>query len=160
MSKSKDSSRRSECPISFGLDLFGDKWTFLILRDMLLFKRSRFSDFATPEGISTNILSDRLNRLEQAGIITKKQDPALKNQNIYLLTEKGKRLTPVIVELMLWGAQHDEQTPISKDFIDRIDNEHDQIASDMKQTIRVGEFESYRAAEMGVNANLYQKSKL
>ena len=115
MSKSKESLRRSECPISFGLDLFGDKWTLLILRDMLLFGKSRFSDFATPEGISTNILSDRLNRLEQARVITKKQDTALKNQNIYLLTEKGKRLTPALIDLMLWGIQYASNSPASID---------------------------------------------
>lgn len=156
MSKSKESLRRSECPISFGLDLFGDKWTLLVLRDMLLFGKSRFSDFATPEGISTNILSDRLNRLEQARVITKKQDTALKNQNIYLLTEKGKRLTPALIGLMLWGIQYDEHTLISKSFITRLATDYEQIVQDIKLSIEAGEFETYRAKEMGVDATIYQ----
>lgn len=156
MTKSKEALRRSECPISFGLDLFGDKWTLLILRDMLLFGKSRFSDFATPEGISTNILSERLSRLEQARVVTKQQDTTLKNQNIYHLTEKGKQLTPALVDLMLWGIQYDERTLVSKSFIARLATDYEQISQDIKLSIEAGEFEAYRAKEMGVDAGIYQ----
>ena len=147
--------RRSECPISFGLDLFGDKWTLLILRDILLFNKTRFSDFAVPEQIATNVLSDRLSRLEAAGVITKKRDSALKNQNIYQLTHKGRDLAPTLVGLMLWGLQYDKQTPVSKRFIQRIKAEYQQVVDEISEAIKQETFEEYRAAEMGVDANLY-----
>jgi DNA-binding HxlR family transcriptional regulator len=123
---------------------------------MLLFGKSRFSDFATPEGISTNILSERLSRLEQARVVTKKQDTVLKNQNIYHLTEKGKQLTPALVDLMLWGIQYDERTLVSKSFVARLATDYEQISQDIKLSIEAGEFEAYRAKEMGVDAGLYQ----
>lgn len=157
MTKSNKPVRRSECPISFGLDLFGDKWTLLILRDILLFGKTRFSDFAVPEGIATNVLSNRLARLEQAGIITKKRDETLKNQNIYLSTEEGRSLTPALVELMLWGIRYDQQTPVNKSFIRRLTAERDEITQQIATAVHAGEFEEYRAKEMGVDANLYAR---
>lgn len=156
MQKSTSSKpRRSECPISFGLDLFGDKWTLLVLRDMLLFGKSRFSDFAVPEGIASNVLTERLARLEAAGVVTKKRDTTLKNQNIYKLTDKGRDLSPVLVGLMLWGLQYDEQTPVSKQFIRRITQEYDQVVKEVSDAIKLGAFEAYRAKEMGVDEGLY-----
>lgn len=148
--------RRSECPISFGLDVFGDKWTLLILRDMLLFGYTRFSDFAIHEGISTNILTDRLQRLETAGIITKKQDTVLKNQNVYNVTPKGRDLTNVLIGVMLWGLKYDEQTPVDKNFIARISNDLDIVINEVRVAISNNAFEDYRVSEMGVGADLYK----
>ena len=152
--------RRSECPISFGLDLFGDKWTLLILRDILLFNKTRFSDFAVPEKIATNVLADRLNRLEVAGVITKTRDKVLKNQNIYQLTHKGRDLSPTLVSLMLWGLQYDKQTPVSREFIRRIAGEYEQVVKEISEAIKHERFEEYRAAEMGVDASLYKYDSL
>lgn len=152
MSKSTSlTNRRSECPIAFGLDLFGDKWTLLLLRDMLFYKITRFSDFATREGISTNILADRLARLEGAGIVTKEQDQTLKNQNIYYITDKGRMLLPTLVEMSVWGLLHDEQTPVSKKFSQRLATQHRQIAEEITNAVENGTFEEYQTREMGVN---------
>lgn len=156
MAKRTIPERRSECPISFGLDVFGDKWTLLILRDMLLFGYTRFSDFAIHEGISTNILTDRLQRLETAGIITKKQDTVLKNQNVYNVTPKGRDLTNVLIGVMLWGLKYDEQTPVDKNFITRISNDLDIVINEVRVAISNNAFEDYRVREMGVGADLYK----
>jgi len=147
--------RRSECPISFGLDIFGDKWTLLILRDMLLFGRARFSDFAVHEGIATNVLADRLARLETAGIISKKRDAVLKNQNVYSITTKGRDLTEVLIGMMLWGLKYDGQTPVDEKYVQRISDDLGKVTEEVRVAIRNNSFESYRAKEMGVDAGLY-----
>ena len=146
--------RRSECPIAFGLDLFGDKWTLLILRDMLFYKVTRFSDFAVREGISTNILAERLARLENSDIITKQQDKTLKNQNIYHITSKGRSLLPTLVEMSAWGLLHDERTPVSKKFLQRVVAQHKHVIEEITDAVTTGTFEAYREKVMGVNPNL------
>lgn len=151
----KPTNRRSECPIAFGLDLFGDKWTLLILRDMLFYNITRFSDFAGREGIATNILADRLARLENAGIITKEQDKALKNQNIYYITDKGRNLLPTLVEMSAWGLQNDEQTPVSKEFVRRLATERKEIVEEITEAVKNGTFRKYQVGVMGVDPNLF-----
>lgn len=151
MAKSTNlSQRRSECPIAFGLDLFGDKWTLLVLRDMLFYKVTRFSDFAVREGIASNILAERLARLEAADIITKERDQTLKNQNIYHITTKGRQLLPVLVEMSAWGLLNDEQTPASKEFLQRLATQRQQVIGEITRAVEDGTFNEYRGQEMGV----------
>ena len=96
---------RSICPISRSLDILGDKWTLLIIRDMIFFKKSTFKDFSSSqEKIATNILSNRLSRLETMEIITKSKSKENRRVNIYKLTDKGLQLLPVLLELSLWFA--------------------------------------------------------
>lgn len=158
MKRTQPTPRRSACPISFGLDLFGDKWTLLIMRDMLLFGDSRYSDFAYYEGISTNILADRLSILETAGVVTKSRDPVRKNQNIYQPTQKGRDLLPLITEMMLWGLRYDELTPADSRFVSRIETERPELASRIIAEAQAGTFEAYRSREMKIDANLYERS--
>lgn len=139
--------RRSSCPISFGLDVLGDKWTLLILRDMLLFGQQYFGEFARYEGIATNILTDRLQRLEGAGMITREPEGARVR---YAPTNKGAALAPVLTELMLWGIRFDNQTPVVDAFRDRIAEERDSLSREINASINDGEFEAYRARNMGV----------
>ncbi len=95
--------RRSPCPLSCTLDLIGDKWTLLIVRD-LLFGKTYFKDFsASPEGIASNILANRLSRLVQAGLVEKTRDA-------YRLTPRGQTLGPVVQRLAAWGLEHLEGT--------------------------------------------------
>ena len=111
-------NRRSDCPISFGLDLFGDKWTLLILRDLLLRGKSKFGEFlGSEEKIASNILADRLERLESSGLITKADDESDRRQSLYRATKKGSDLLPVLVELAYWGASHDPKTGAPKEFV-------------------------------------------
>lgn len=99
--------QRSTCPINGSLEIFGDKWTLLILRDMIFSGKSRFGAFqASAEGIAPNILSARLELLESSGLISKHPDPAHKRRSTYKLTEKGIALAPVMVELTLWGQEN------------------------------------------------------
>jgi DNA-binding HxlR family transcriptional regulator len=104
--------RRSPCPVAYSLDIFGDRWTLLIVRD-LFYGRTRFKDFAaSPEGIPTNILSDRLERLLERRII--EQMPAADGTKrlAYRLTEKGKALGPVLKTMRDWGLAWDKSTRV------------------------------------------------
>lgn len=98
---------RSSCLIASALDLIGDKWSLLIVRDMLLYKKKTFKEIsASEEGIATNLLSTRLKLLAAIGVITKRKLPTNKKENLYLLTEKGIELAPLIMEIVLWSDKH------------------------------------------------------
>ena len=98
---------RCKCPITSALDIVGDKWTLVIIKQMLLEGKKTFKDFSeSDEAIASNILSSRLKMLEKYKMIRKEKLPHNKKTNIYLLTEKGLSLTPVIVELALWGEDN------------------------------------------------------
>ena len=97
---------RSQCPITCSLDLLGDRWTLVVLRDILLGKRRYFSEFAQVEGIATNVLTERLNRLKTAGLLIKEQDPADGRRRRYVPTPRGLDLIPVLLELGIWGTKH------------------------------------------------------
>lgn len=106
----KNASRRSPCPVACALDMFGDRWTLLVVRDLMLGK-SRFKDFsASPEGIPTNILADRLERLVSGGLV--EQAPASEGAKrmIYQLTEKGRSLGPVLRHIRDWGLHWEPGT--------------------------------------------------
>lgn len=96
---------RSECVFSNVLDLLGDKWTLLIVRDLMFFGKHEYKEFlASPEAIATNILSDRLKKLVNAGIAGEKMHPENKSRKFYYLTEKGKALLPMLIEMARWGS--------------------------------------------------------
>lgn len=98
---------RSPCPLAGALDILGDAWTLLVLRDLLFYDKHRFADFlASPERISTNILTERLNRLERCGLIERRQYQARPPRDEYYLTARGHDLLPVLRELIKWGKQH------------------------------------------------------
>lgn len=103
--------RRSDCPISFSLDLLGDSWSLLIIRDIIFAGKKTFGEFlASDEGIARNILTNRLSRLETMGLITKSPHPTDKRKDLYALTEAGLDLLPVLWELSAWGAKHEPAT--------------------------------------------------
>lgn len=101
--------RRSGCPLNVTLEAFGDRWSLLIVRDLMFKGCKTFKEFQEAgEGIATNILTDRLQRLEAHGIVVKQRDPSDARKVIYRLTAKGIDLAPVLVELILWGARYEE----------------------------------------------------
>jgi DNA-binding HxlR family transcriptional regulator len=101
--------RRSECPLNASVEMLGDRWSLLIIRDMMLRGARTYKTFLECyEGIATNILADRLQRLLAYGIITAKPDPADGRKVIYLLTAKGIDLAPVLTEMVLWAARHED----------------------------------------------------
>jgi len=123
--------KRSECPFSYSLDILGDKWTMLILRDIGLADKHFYKDFLEAgEGVATNVLSDRLKMLETYGIIKSKQFEQLKTKKYYSLTEKGTELIPIIVDLWTWGAKNDPDTAVSKeDFASRVSRKKEIVES-------------------------------
>lgn len=98
---------RSKCPIAGALDILGDTWTLLVLRDLLFYDKHRFADFlASPEGISTNILTERLKRLERRGLVERRRYQQHPPRDEYFVTARGHDLLPVLRELIKWGKQH------------------------------------------------------
>ena len=99
--------KRSECPISNSLDVWGDKWSLLIVRDLMLKKERTYGDFLkSAEGIATNILASRLQVLEENKIIEKSEHPDSKAKIMYSLTQKGIDLLPILVEVHLWAEKY------------------------------------------------------
>jgi len=98
---------RSSCIIASALDLIGDKWSLLIIRDMLLYKKKTFKDLCnSEENVATNLLSARLKLLESLEVLSKRKLPSNKKENIYLLTDKGVQLAPIIMEIVIWSDSY------------------------------------------------------
>lgn len=109
---------RSDCPICQSLDVFGDKWSLLIVRDLMLYDKHAYGDFLKmEEGIATNILADRLVSLETAGIILKENNAGSKSKYFYKLTKKGIDLAPLALELIIWADKYYEIKPFLKQLI-------------------------------------------
>ncbi|HTS87550.1 MAG TPA: helix-turn-helix domain-containing protein [Gemmatimonadales bacterium] len=109
MARRPITTHRSGCPINISLEVLGDRWSLLIVRDLMVRGFQTFRDFEhAGERIATNILSDRLRRLSLAGIVTAERDAADARQKRYRLTEKGIDLAPALLELMIWGAKHEK----------------------------------------------------
>lgn len=107
-----DAAHRSGCPINLSLEVFGDRWSLIILRDMMFGGRRHFRELLTQseEGISSNILADRLKMLLDQGMITKADDPSHRQKAIYSLTEKAIALVPVFAQLGAWGRRYTAAT--------------------------------------------------
>ena len=104
--KKAERTHRSDCAVASTLDLVGDKWSLLVIRDMLHGKRTYGQLLDSPEGVPTNILADRLKRLEQAGIITSSAYQERPVRYAYTLTEKGAALGDVLLAIVRWGKKH------------------------------------------------------
>ncbi len=99
--------KRSDCPLSCSLDIFGDKWSLLIIRDLLFLKKSTYNDFLkSAESIATNILASRLKALEENGLIEKLEHPDSKAKILYRLTQKGIDLLPILMEVYSWADKY------------------------------------------------------
>ncbi|MES2220749.1 MAG: helix-turn-helix domain-containing protein [Acidobacteriota bacterium] len=108
MSSKLKPSPRSGCPVSMGLEQFGDRWSLLIIRDMMVRGYRTFKEFQeSGEGIASNVLADRLKTLEAAGIVVPEEDETDARRVNYLLTQKGIDLAPVMLELLIWGAKYE-----------------------------------------------------
>ena len=129
--------RKSDCPINFALEVFGDKWTFLIVRDLMFKGKNYYGEFLQmEENIATNILADRLSLLEQSGIVSKTVDEQHKSKQIYKLTKKGIDLLPVLTEVILWSAKHDKRTAADVKFVRKAKKDREglfaEIVSELK----------------------------
>lgn len=125
--------RKSDCPVHFALEVFGDTWTLLIIRDLMFKNRHTYSDFLrAEEGIATNVLADRLTRLEQDGIIAKDGSPA---GGGYRLTPKGIDLLPIMMEIIGWSAQHDPRTAADREFVRRLRSDRDSFTRELRKAL-------------------------
>lgn len=111
----------SGCPIDYALDLFGDRWTLLLIRDLVFGGKRQFRDLlGSREKIASNILAARLKKLEAGGLISRHNDPDNRRQVIYELTDKGIELVPILVEIVLWGVRHDAHSAAPKSIVQRM----------------------------------------
>ncbi|WP_370278700.1 winged helix-turn-helix transcriptional regulator [Pontibacterium sp.] len=120
------------CPIRFGMSQFGDKWSFLIIRDLMFKGRRYYNEFLEAgEGISTNILASRLADLEHNGIISKRQDTEKRSKNIYRLTEKGIELMPMMLAMIDWAEKYDDQTEVPAEFINKLRDSPEKLRQEL-----------------------------
>ena len=116
--------KRSGCPISFSLEILGDRWSLLVLRDIAFRSARYFQDFVeSDERIASNVLAERLRRLESHGIIEKARDPEDRRRYRYTLTPAGLDLIPVLVDLTIWGGKHDPDSTFPRPRLERMERD-------------------------------------
>jgi len=126
----------SGCPVRFGMSQFGDKWSFLILRDLMFKGRQYYYEFMEAgEGISTNVLASRLLDLENNGIISKKRDPLKGSRFIYSLTQKGTELLPMMLAMMDWSEKYDKETEVPQEFIIKLRTEPEKLQQEILENL-------------------------
>lgn len=125
------------CPIDFALGVFGDRWTLLVIRDLLFFGKRHFHEIAaSQEGIPSNTLAARLKKLERDGLVSRERDPANRRQVIYRLTEKGIDLLPILLETIRWSGKHDPDTAAPRSFLRRLEKERERLVADILRAVR------------------------
>lgn len=129
-------TRRSACPVSISLELFGDRWSLLIVRDLMVRGLRTFKEFQqSGEGIATNILADRLEKLSAAGIIHAEAEESDGRRVNYRLTQKGIDLAPMLLEILIWGARH-EKTAAPCALIDHMERNREQVVAEARRRWR------------------------
>lgn len=132
---------RSHCAVNYGVEIFGDRWSLLIIRDIIFAGKKTYGDFLkSEEGIATNVLASRLAFLEQQGILSKAPSPDDRRKDFYTLTEKGLDLIPIVLDIVLWSAKHDSKSYVRnlKEFVDRLGGNPVQVSEEVKALIRNG----------------------
>ncbi len=128
--------RRSDCPISNVLDHVGDRWSLLVIRDIALYGKRSFTELLdSAEHVATNVLTDRLRRLEQTGLLTRTRDSGDARKNIYRLTQRGRDLLPILIEMILWSARHDPQTNAPPELVRRAQTDRNALIADLQARI-------------------------
>ena len=128
----KKQNRKSDCPINFALEIFGDKWTLLIVRDLMFKGKHYYGEFMqSEEKMATNLLADRLSQLEQYGIVTKNIDEKHKSKQFYKLTQKGIELLPILTEIILWSSKYDSLTATDKEFVKRAKEDRENLFNEV-----------------------------
>jgi DNA-binding HxlR family transcriptional regulator len=129
--------RKSDCPINFALEIFGDRWTFLIVRDLMFKGKHYYNEFLQmEEKIATNILADRLVLLEENGIVTRTIDEAHNSKKIYKLSKKGIDLLPLLTEAILWSAKYDKRTAADAKFVRRATKDRESLFTEISESLK------------------------
>ncbi|MFJ5299060.1 winged helix-turn-helix transcriptional regulator [Pseudomonas sp. NPDC088368] len=141
MKTTRTETFRSHCAVNYGVEIFGDRWSLLIIRDIVFTGKKTYGQFLkSEEGIATNVLASRLAFLEEQGVLSKEPNPDDKRKDFYSLTEKGIDLIPILLNIVLWSAKHDSQSyvrPGSKLF-DRLSENPAQASEEVKALLRAG----------------------
>ena len=139
MSGKRAPKRRSHCPVNVSLEIFGDRWSLLIVRDMMVRGLRTFGEFRdSGEGIATNVLANRLRRLETAGIVTAEAEKTDGRRVNYRLTQKGIDLAPVLLELFVWAARH-ENTGAPCAFTNHMEKNREAVLAEARRRWRQGD---------------------
>lgn len=124
---------RSDCPISYALDVVGDRWSLIVLRDLIFVRKRYFQEFlGSPEKIASNILASRLKLLEKAGLVTRAADAANARRVVYAPTAKALDLLPVLLELLLWGTKHHARANAPESFVRRAAGDRAGLIADLR----------------------------
>ncbi len=129
-------NRRSYCPTNYALEHFGDKWSLLIIRDLMFKGKRHYNEFLEGgEKVSTTVLRDKLRNLEQGGIITKQEDVVKKSRIRYSLTDKGIALLPLMIDMILWSAAFDPDTAAAGEFVHRARNDREGLIAELRKAL-------------------------
>ncbi len=127
---------RSHCPINYAVEHFGDKWSLLIIRDLMFKEKRHYNEFfESGERVSTSVLGDRLKMLEDAGIISKEADDIKKSSIKYSLTKKGIDMLPFMIDLIVWSGLHDKKTEAGKVFLSQATKGRDYLIKSIREKL-------------------------
>jgi DNA-binding HxlR family transcriptional regulator len=132
---------RSHCAVNYGMEVFGDRWSLLIIRDIVFNGKKTYGEFLkSEEGIATNVLAARLAFLEEQGILLRAPSPDDRRKDFYTLTEKGLDLIPIVLNIVLWSAKHDSKSNVRrcKDFVAKLRRNPMQVSEEIKALVRNG----------------------
>jgi DNA-binding HxlR family transcriptional regulator len=132
---------RSHCSVNYGLEIFGDKWSLLIVRDIVFAGKKTYGEFLkSEEGVATNVLASRLAFLEEQGILSKAPSSADRRKDLYTLTEKGLDLIPILLDIVVWSAKHDPKSNARrrKEFVARLNRNTQKVSAEVKELVRSG----------------------
>lgn len=131
--------QRSHCPVNYALEVVGDPWTLLVVRDIVFHGKHTFGEFmASEERVTTSVLADRLTRLADAGVIRKAPCPSDHRRFTYALTEKGLELIPILVELANWGVAHDPEVITNPLWVEKAAVDPAGLAQLIRETVEAG----------------------
>jgi DNA-binding HxlR family transcriptional regulator len=141
MKKTSKEGLRSHCAVNYGVEIFGDRWSLLIIRDIVFAGKKTYGQFLkSQEGIATNVLASRLAFLEAQGILSKAPSPDDGRKDFYALTEKGLDLIPIVLNIVLWSARHDAESEALRcqAFASRLSANPAQVSDEVKALVRGG----------------------
>ena len=132
---------RSHCAVNYGVEIFGDRWSLLIIRDIVFVGKKTYGQFLkSEEGIATNVLASRLAFLEAQGILSKAPSPDDRRKDFYTLTEKGLDLIPIVLTIVVWSAKHDAKSYVRrrKEFVARLNRSPAEVSDEVRALVRNG----------------------
>ncbi len=141
MKTTRKENLRSHCAVNYGVEIFGDRWSLLIIRDIVFAGKKTYGEFLkSEEGIATNVLASRMAFLEEQGILSKSPSPDDRRKDVYTLTEKGLDLIPIALSIVLWSAKHDSKSYArrSKKFLARLSRNPVLTSEEVKTLVRSG----------------------